>query len=186
MNNKYSEDYIKFRLCMKREKTVKKKLKNIIVIIIFLTFFFVILYWKVFKEDYPTKDYVKLNLFDIYYEEDFSIIILSESCHYFEFYTTREQGNAIEIAYRNIETKRPLTHDIIIEIIRRFEIEPKLLRIDKIINDTYYATLVLKSALKYEEIDIRPSDGIAIAIRANIPIYVNRSLTKNKCETKSF
>ncbi|MBU5678888.1 MAG: bifunctional nuclease family protein [Candidatus Aenigmatarchaeota archaeon] len=171
---------------MKREKIVKKKLKNIIVIIIFLTLFFTILYWKVFKEDYLTKDYIRLNLVDIYYQEDFSIITLSNSCYYFEFYTTKEQGNSIEIAYRNLEIKRPLAHDIIIEIMRRFEIEPKLLRIDKIINDTYYATIVLKDIFKHEEIDIRPSDGVAIAVRADVPIYVHKSLVKSKCELKSF
>lgn len=170
---------------MKKEKHTKNKTDyKIIIFIFFLVLFFSVLYLMVFKtKSHITNDYIKLKVSDLYYKEDFSIIILSDYCYYFEFYTTKEQGNAIEIAYKNIESKRPLTHDIIIEIMKRFSIEPKIVRIDKIVNDTYYATLILQSFLKIEEIDIRPSDGIAIALRANIPIYVHKSLVKNNCET---
>lgn len=172
---------------MNRNKEKKRRYYKIIFIII-LVLFSTILSMKLFKYFYYdiNEEYVKMSISEIYHGIDFSIIKLSHSCYYFEFYTTKDQGNLIEMAYKNVETKRPLTHEIIINIMNKFWIEPELVRIDKVVNDTYYATLVLKSFFKYEEIDIRPSDGIVIALRTDIPIYVNKYLVKNNCDIKSF
>lgn len=171
-----------------RKEKIDKKRKFIRLAVILLTLFlFLFLLLNVYKTlSYNLEGYMKLDLSKIYYREDSSIIILSHGCYYFEFYTTKEQGNAIEIAYRNIETQRPLTHDIITEIMKKFRIKSKLLKIERLVNDTYYATLVLEDIFKREEIDIRPSDGVAIAIRTNTPIYVHKSLIKDVCTKKSF
>lgn len=171
---------------MKKEKLLKENVRRIFIIVLLLLLLS-ILYLKSYEIDNSlTQEYIKLSNIEVYYEKDSSIVALFESCYYFEFFTSKEQGNVIEIFYKNIETKRPLTHDIVVEIMKRFGIEPKLVRIDKLINDTFYATIVLKGIFKNEEIDIRPSDGIAIALRSKIPIYVHKALVKNKCEIKSF
>jgi len=125
--------------------------------------------------------YIEMKIDRIQYVEDSSIVFLSHGCYIFSFYTTRSQGEMIEIAIKNITTQRPLTHDIIIEIFKSFGIYPVSLQIERLENETYFASLILKKDLLTISIDIRPSDGIAIASRAKIPIYVNKKLLTNIC-----
>jgi bifunctional DNase/RNase len=125
--------------------------------------------------------YIEMKIDRIQYVEDSAIVFLTHGCYVFSFYTTRSQGEMIEIAIKNITTQRPLTHDIIIEIFKAFGIYPVSLQIEGVENETYFASLILKKDLLTKTIDIRPSDGIAIASRAKIPIYVNEKLLTNIC-----
>lgn len=66
-----------------------------------------------------------------------------------------------------------MTHDLIIGIIKQTEYELEKVEIDDVEKDTYFATLVLtKEGEEPLEIDCRPSDAIAVAIRVDAPIYV--------------
>ena len=73
----------------------------------------------------------------------------------------------------NLQVARPMTHDLIIGIIKRTGYELEKVEIDDVEKDTYFATLVLtKEGEEPMEIDCRPSDAIAVAIRVDAPIYV--------------
>jgi bifunctional DNase/RNase len=67
---------------------------------------------------------------------------------------------------------RPFTHDLFIDIFLKFGIAMRHLQIDSIEDGVYYAKLALAVDHHEEEIDCRPSDGIALALRGDVPIFV--------------
>ncbi len=71
---------------------------------------------------------------------------------------------------------RPFTHDLFVDLCGKFDIILKFLQIDSVENGVYYAQLVLVSDHREEYLDCRPSDGIALALRADIPIFVDQSV----------
>jgi bifunctional DNase/RNase len=71
---------------------------------------------------------------------------------------------------------RPFTHDLFVDLCAKFSITLRSLQIDSIDNGVYYAQLVLGSDHHEEYLDCRPSDGIALALRADIPIFVDESV----------
>lgn len=71
---------------------------------------------------------------------------------------------------------RPFTHDLFVDLCAKFKITLRSLQIDSIDNGVYYAQLVLVSDRHEEYLDCRPSDGIALALRAEIPIFVDEGV----------
>jgi bifunctional DNase/RNase len=71
---------------------------------------------------------------------------------------------------------RPFTHDLFVDLCAKFSITLRSLQIDSIDNGVYYAQLALGSDIHEEYLDCRPSDGIALALRADIPIFVEESV----------
>ena len=80
--------------------------------------------------------------------------------------------NAIKLKLSGIEPPRPLTHDLLLTTIRELGAQLKEIHIDKLENNTFYAKLVLSRDGSGEvKVDARPSDSVAIALRAGAPIY---------------
>jgi bifunctional DNase/RNase len=71
---------------------------------------------------------------------------------------------------------RPFTHDLFLELLDKFSISLRFLRIDSIENGVFYAQLVLSADHHEEYIDCRPSDGIALALRGDVPIFVDETV----------
>jgi len=71
---------------------------------------------------------------------------------------------------------RPFTHDLFIDMMTKFRITLRFLQIDSIDDGVYYAQLVLAADNHEEYIDCRPSDGIALALRGEVPIFVEESV----------
>jgi bifunctional DNase/RNase len=71
---------------------------------------------------------------------------------------------------------RPFTHDLFIDLCVKFSITLRFLQIDSIEDGVYYAQLVLKTDRREEYLDCRPSDGIALALRGDVPIFVEESV----------
>lgn len=67
---------------------------------------------------------------------------------------------------------RPFTHDLFIDLCSKCAITLRLLQIDSIEDGIYYAQLVLASNGHDELLDCRPSDGLAIALRGDVPVFV--------------
>jgi bifunctional DNase/RNase len=79
---------------------------------------------------------------------------------------------------------RPFTHDLFLELLTRFSITMRFLRIDSIENGVYYAQLVLSADHHEEYIDCRPSDGIALALRGEAPIFVDETVLMSAGQKK--
>lgn len=68
--------------------------------------------------------------------------------------------------------ERPLCHDLIVTLLERLDGEITQVIIDDLWSGTYYAKIVVKQGDEEFNVDSRPSDAIAIALRVNVPIYV--------------
>jgi bifunctional DNase/RNase len=82
------------------------------------------------------------------------------------------EAMAIMLAVQGVEPPRPLTHDLMMEIIAAAGYEVERVEITRVENGTFFATLVLKSPERTLSIDARPSDSLALAVRAGCPVLV--------------
>lgn len=86
------------------------------------------------------------------------------------------EAQAILIILEGIKTPRPMTHDLLRDVVHTLGGELKHVLITHITSNTYHAKLVIKQNGSLIEIDSRPSDGIALALRTNSPIFVDSSI----------
>ena len=81
--------------------------------------------------------------------------------------------NAIKLKLSGINPPRPLTHDLIVQIIEKMGGTLKKVIIDNLEQNTFFAKLYIEKANKEEVIiDARPSDSVAVALRAGVPVFV--------------
>jgi hypothetical protein len=85
---------------------------------------------------------------------------------------------AVHIAYAqdNITTSRPLTHELLINVIESLDAKVSELCIDNVIENTFHAHLVLQTIDGTISIPCRPSDGVSIAIRSSAPISIYKEI----------
>lgn len=81
------------------------------------------------------------------------------------------EAQAIAIKLENMQTYRPLTHDLFKNFADHFDIHLTEVRISDLKEGVFYTTLFLKGREEMHEIDSRTSDGIALAVRFNCPIF---------------
>ena len=86
------------------------------------------------------------------------------------------EATAIALSVQGMKASRPLTCDLLKEIVDQLEAKVVMVLVTELKEQTYYATLVLGRAEGNVEIDCRPSDGIALALRADAPIYVSEAV----------
>jgi len=73
---------------------------------------------------------------------------------------------------------RPFTHDLIIDLLGTFGITLDSVHIDSIENGVFYAKLSLRRGDSGDAIDCRPSDGIALALRADVPVFIDPAVVR--------
>lgn len=84
------------------------------------------------------------------------------------------EASSIIRKIENLSVSRPMTHDLIISMVEKTGYEISKVEINDVEKETYFATIFLKNDKdELLEIDSRPSDAIAIAIRVDAPIFVN-------------
>jgi len=86
------------------------------------------------------------------------------------------EAYAIDRGIKEIRTPRPLTHDLIVGIIRSLNVQLARIVVSDLRKGTFYAKLVLQRDGKTIEIDSRPSDAIAIAVLLGAPIFVEERI----------
>ena len=84
--------------------------------------------------------------------------------------------NSIKMKVSGIESPRPLTHDLLRNTIRALGGKLDRIVIHKLENNVFYAFLIVALNGGSKEIDARPSDSIALALRAEVPIFVASSV----------
>lgn len=89
------------------------------------------------------------------------------------------EASAIIRKIENLTVVRPMTHDLIPDIIKKTGFKLDRVEINDVEEETYYAKLFLSKDKETVEIDSRPSDAIAIAIRVDAPIYVSANVLAN-------
>jgi len=81
------------------------------------------------------------------------------------------EADAIAVRLQDVSVPRPLTHDLLNNAIRDLGGTIDHIVVSSMENDTYYATIVVNQNDKMVEIDARPSDALALAVRAQVQIY---------------
>ena len=86
------------------------------------------------------------------------------------------EAYAIAVELQGTTSTRPLTHDLLKNILEELDAKIVSIVISDLIDEIYYARIVLDAAGRHVEIDSRPSDAIALAVRTKTPIYVEESV----------
>jgi bifunctional DNase/RNase len=86
------------------------------------------------------------------------------------------EATSIDRRVKNIPTPRPLTHDLVANVIEQLGGELQDIVISELIEHTYFAKLRIRNEGELIEIDCRPSDAIALAVTAKVPIFVNEDV----------
>lgn len=89
------------------------------------------------------------------------------------------EASAIIRKIENLNVVRPMTHDLIPDIIKQTGFTLDRIEINDVEKETYYAKLFLTKDDEVIEIDSRPSDAIAVAIRVDAPIFVTANVLSN-------
>jgi uncharacterized protein len=88
------------------------------------------------------------------------------------------EATAIATEMEKIEFARPMTHDLSVNLLKKMEIKIPMIEISDLKDNTYYALITLKQGDRELTVDARPSDAVAIALRAEARIFVNESVLK--------
>ncbi len=86
------------------------------------------------------------------------------------------EAEAITIKLQDVDVKRPLTHDLLNKFITELGGVVSHVLVNDLQDDTYYARIVMGIDGETTEIDSRPSDAMALAVRAEVPIFVDEEV----------
>ncbi len=111
-----------------------------------------------------------------------NLLILKNGCKGIPMMPTEQQIRSIASALSNQSDVRPSTHDLMKEIFETYGIEVLQTKIVAAEEDEqiYYARVVVKKDDKVLNLDTKPSDAIAIGLRAGIPIYIKKDVLDKK------
>ncbi|MBI2857214.1 MAG: bifunctional nuclease family protein, partial [Chloroflexi bacterium] len=106
------------------------------------------------------------------------VVILKEAAaeRYLPIWIGPAEADAIAVQLQGISVPRPLTHDLLQSVIGALGAEVRRIMVNDLRNDTFYAKITLDVSGSEMEIDSRPSDAIALAVRAKVPIYADDSV----------
>lgn len=89
------------------------------------------------------------------------------------------EAQAIALEIEGIKPPRPLTHDLLKQVIDNLGAMVLEVYINELRDNTFFAKIILEVSALTNEIDSRPSDAIALAVRTNAPIYVSELIMKS-------
>lgn len=94
------------------------------------------------------------------------------------------EATAIALALEGTQVPRPLSHDLMKSVIEALKAKVNRIVIHDIQENTFFAKVILESSLGPLEIDARPSDSIALALRTNSPIFVTDAIILEEIDDK--
>lgn len=105
-----------------------------------------------------------------------NILTFKTDCYELPMTIHEVQAMSIKGGLENKIEARPLTHDIMRDMIEAFGIKINMVRIESFNDGIYYARIFMKQGNKALDVDARPTDATGIAVRLNVPIYFNQEL----------
>jgi bifunctional DNase/RNase len=106
------------------------------------------------------------------------VVILKEkdSDRYLLIWIGPSEAESIAMRLGDVQPPRPQTHDLLRNIIESLDAQVSYVLVNDLNNDTFYARIVLDANGRSVEVDSRTSDAIALAVRAQVPIYAEESV----------
>jgi bifunctional DNase/RNase len=106
------------------------------------------------------------------------VIVLKEidAERYLPIWIGSFEADAITIELQGVQVARPLTHDLLKAVILKMGATVSHILVNDLRNDTFYARIVMDVDGRQVDIDSRPSDAIALAVRVGAPIFVAESV----------
>jgi bifunctional DNase/RNase len=106
------------------------------------------------------------------------VVILKEkvSDRYLPIWIGPAEADAIAVKLQNVAVPRPLTHDLLNSVIDTLGAVVDSIIVNDLKNDTFYAKVILDLEGKQVEVDSRPSDALALAVRTSVPIFADESV----------
>ena len=107
------------------------------------------------------------------------VVILKQrdNDRYLPIWIGSPEADAIAVKLQDVSVPRPLTHDLVGSVVDNLGAKIDHVVVSDLTNDTFFAKLALVAADgNHVEVDCRPSDAIAVAVRAKVPIYVEEGV----------
>lgn len=106
------------------------------------------------------------------------VVVLMEmrGQRYLPIWIGADVADAIALQLQGVEMARPLTHDLLRSVVEVLGAQVSRILVNDIHDNTFFARIVFDVAGRYAEVDSRPSDAIALAVRVNCPIFVEDSV----------
>ena len=106
------------------------------------------------------------------------VVILKEklSDRYLPIWIGPAEADAIAVKLQGVAVPRPLTHDLLNSVIDTLGGTVNSIIVNDLKNDTFFAKVILDVEGKQLEVDSRPSDALALAVRTNVPIFADESV----------
>ncbi len=92
------------------------------------------------------------------------------------------EASSIATALENVQTPRPMTHDLLKNVLDRLDVRVLRIEVNDLKDNTYYAMIHLDVDKKRIVIDARPSDAIALALRTNAQIFVEETVIQKSAK----
>ena len=89
------------------------------------------------------------------------------------------EANAIALEIEKVQTPRPMTHDLLKNLLLGLEVRVHKVVVSDLKDDTFYALIWMEREGKLMSMDSRPSDALALALRLDCPIFVDDEVLKN-------
>jgi hypothetical protein len=94
------------------------------------------------------------------------------------------EASSIATALENVQTPRPMTHDLLKNILDNLDVKVVKIEVNNLKDNTYYAMIHLEVEKKRLTIDARPSDAIALALRVGASIFVDENVIKKSAKVE--
>ena len=106
------------------------------------------------------------------------VVVLREKDaeRYLTIWIGADVADAIAFRLQDITVARPQTHDLMVKLIDDLGGSVESVEVNDLKEDTFYAIIHVKQGEKVIDVDARPSDAIAVAVRAGVPIYVSEDV----------
>ena len=106
------------------------------------------------------------------------VVILKEKAadRYLPIWIGPAEADAIAVKLQEVAVPRPLTHDLLGSVIKELGANVDSIIVCDLQNDTFFAKILISIDGKHIEVDSRPSDAIALAVRLSVPIFADESV----------
>ena len=88
----------------------------------------------------------------------------------------QQEAQSIVLAKERVETKRPLTHELMLKVMEGFGLSVKMVSIDKVVEGLFYSTLHVSDGFNTQRFDCRTSDAIVLALQSGCQIMMSQAV----------